>query len=299
MVLAARPESRHPLVVDYLVRSFDSCRPEDVAFYLPQLVQLLRHDVDGKIEAFLVGMASHSAYFAYLLVCQLSSEGTPPPEAFSPEVRRSNWTPPTDTGLWSIADRVRAHLLGSLHGDVAEQLLAQLLFFGQVTAVSGKLYPVPKDERKLVAMDILRKIELARRDLFMPTDPGATVTGVKPETVAPMQSAAKCPILVAFDVEKHTGVGVSVAKVEAAIFKVGDDCRQDLLALQVIALLKTEFDNARLPLYLVPYGVVPTGHECGIIEVVPNAKSRAQLVSPLKLHLLCFSRFVCLLSRFP
>lgn len=49
--------------------------------------------------------------------------------------------------------------------------------------------------------------------------------------------------------------------------------------LQVISLLKRQFTSAGLDLYLMPYGVVPTGHEEGIIEVVPNAKSRAQLVS--------------------
>ncbi len=47
---------------------------------------------------------------------------------------------------------------------------------------------------------------------------------------------------------------------------------------QVIELLRREFLRASLPLHVVPYGVVPTGHECGIIEVVPNTKSRAQLV---------------------
>jgi hypothetical protein len=69
--------------------------------------------------------------------------------------------------------------------------------------------------------------------------------------------------------------------VQACIFKVGDDCRQDVLALQVMRLLKGAFDGAGLPLYMAPYGVVPTGHEQGIIEVIPQAKSRAQLVGGL------------------
>lgn len=63
----------------------------------------------------------------------------------------------------------------------------------------------------------------------------------------------------------------------ACIFKVGDDCRQDVLALQVIGLLKKEFSTAGLGVYVDPYSVVPTGYECGIIEVIPNTKSRAQL----------------------
>jgi phosphatidylinositol 4-kinase len=49
--------------------------------------------------------------------------------------------------------------------------------------------------------------------------------------------------------------------------------------------MDSEFSKTGLELYVRPYGVVPTGHECGIIEVVPNAKSRAQLVSRQEVYL--------------
>ena len=47
--------------------------------------------------------------------------------------------------------------------------------------------------------------------------------------------------------------------------------------MQVIKLLHHAFEAAGLGLYLRPYGCLPTGYECGIIEVVPNTKSRAAL----------------------
>jgi phosphatidylinositol 4-kinase len=37
--------------------------------------------------------------------------------------------------------------------------------------------------------------------------------------------------------------------------------------LQVIKLLHDAFEAAGLSLYLRPYGCLPTGYECGIIEV--------------------------------
>jgi len=64
---------------------------------------------------------------------------------------------------------------------------------------------------------------------------------------------------------------------QQAIFKVGDDCRQDVLALQVIAMFKNIFSSIGLTLYLYPYRVTATAPGCGVIDVVPNATSRDEM----------------------
>jgi len=232
--LMSEPSAKGGALFNYIIRCLELCSPEDVSFFLPQLVQLLRHDPDKGVESFLLSAASKSSYFAFLLKCQLLSEGTPPDEAFSPEVKRSNWSPPSDTGLWNIADATYQTLLESLRGHIKVHLDAESDFFDDVTAVSGKLYPIPKDERKAAAVGFLSQIRVKRNDLFMPFSPDTIIKNIKPETAAPMQSAAKCPILVAFDVEQYAGTDRSEPSVEAAIFKVGDDFRQDVLALQVV-----------------------------------------------------------------
>lgn len=52
---------------------------------------------------------------------------------------------------------------------------------------------------------------------------------------------------------------------------------QDVLALQVIELLRNAFGKAGLDVNLFPYGTIPTGFEQGIIEVVPDCQSRSAL----------------------
>lgn len=59
----------------------------------------------------------------------------------------------------------------------------------------------------------------------------------------------------------------------AVIVKSGDDCRQELLAMQLIATLHDVWTEARLPLWVRPYEVLVTSNRTALIEMVPNAPS--------------------------
>jgi hypothetical protein len=59
----------------------------------------------------------------------------------------------------------------------------------------------------------------------------------------------------------------------SVIFKGGDDCRQEVLAMQLITFFDQVWTQAGLPLLLRPYAVLCTSPDSGLIETVPDTCS--------------------------
>jgi phosphatidylinositol 4-kinase A len=112
--------------------------------------------------------------------------------------------------------------------------------------------------------------------VYLPSNPDGVVVDIDKKSGRPLQSHAKAPFMATFKVRKEKvqidedpeslldGDGAGIEKRQEydvwqqAIFKVGDDCRQDVLALQIIAMFKNIFETVGLTLYLFPYRVTAT-----------------------------------------
>jgi phosphatidylinositol kinase/protein kinase (PI-3 family) len=113
--------------------------------------------------------------------------------------------------------------------------------------------------------------------VYLPTNPERSVVDIDYKSGRPLQSHAKAPFMATFKVQNSQAMDASPEWM-ASIFKVGDDCRQDVLALQLISVFQSIFQSAGLELYTFPYRVVATAPGCGVIEVIPQSISRDMMV---------------------
>ncbi len=174
----------------------------------------------------------------------------------------------------------------------------EFAFFAEVTGISGKLKPLikkSKPEKKQKIEEELRKIKV-EVGVYLPSNPDGVVIGIDRKSGKPLQSHAKAPFMATFRIKKNKGTieegeeatenelkgknratDNTVEAWQSAIYKVGDDCRQDVLALQMIAAFRGIFHSVGLDVFVFPYRVTATAPGCGVIDVLPNSISRDML----------------------
>ena len=284
--------SNHPLVLQYAMRALESHSVDITFFYVPQIVQTLRYDVLGYVQRYIVETAKFSQLFAHQIIWNMKAN------AYKDE--DSSIEDPVKPTL----DIVMQNMIASFSTTDRAFYEREFSFFNEITDISGKLRPFikkSKPEKKQKIEEELRRIKV-EVGVYLPSNPDGVVIGIDRKSGKPLQSHAKAPYMATFRIKKHCGdmkeiddllqrtnesrtgpeteLGLQDDSYEvwqSAIFKVGDDCRQDVLALQMIAAFRGIFNNVGLDVYVSPYRVTATAPGCGVIDVLPNSISRDML----------------------
>ncbi|KAK2593385.1 Phosphatidylinositol 4-kinase stt4 [Conoideocrella luteorostrata] len=276
----------HPFIIQYAMRALDSHSVDVTFFYVPQIVQTLRYDTLGYVERYILETAQFSQLFAHQIIWNMKANSYKDDDAQVPDEIK----PTLDSVMGKMVDSFAA-----VDKDFYEREFA---FFDEVTGVSGKLKPLikrPKPEKKQKIEEELRKIKL-EVGVYLPSNPDGVVIGIDRKSGKPLQSHAKAPYMATFRIRKNKAGGDDIIEGDAveetqkkvkdqyqdntievwqsAIFKVGDDCRQDVLALQMISAFRGIFHSVGLDVYVFPYRVTATAPGCGVIDVLPNSISR-------------------------
>ncbi|KAF4446612.1 phosphatidylinositol 4-kinase [Fusarium austroafricanum] len=276
----------HPFIIQYAMRALESHSVDVTFFYVPQIVQSLRYDSLGYVKRYILETAQFSQLFAHQIIWNMKANSYKDDDAQIPDEIK----PTLDTVMTQMVDGFATE-----DRDFYEREFA---FFDEVTDISGKLKPFikkSKPEKKQKIEEELRKIKV-EVGVYLPSNPDGVVIGIDRKSGKPLQSHAKAPYMATFRIQKNKG-GVSevdemmeendgedhgtpertVEVWQSAIFKVGDDCRQDVLALQMIAAFRGIFHDVGLDVYVFPYRVTATAPGCGVIDVLPNSISRDML----------------------
>ncbi|KAG6853905.1 hypothetical protein C0991_012574 [Blastosporella zonata] len=274
-----------PLILQYAHRVLEQHPVDLTFFFVPQVVQALRYDRLGYVARFVFETAKISQLFCHQIIWNMKANCYKDDSA---EI---------EDPMKPALDLVTAQVVESLSGEARDFYNREFHFFNEVTSISGKLKPFikrTKPEKKAKIDEEMAKIDVDV-GVYLPSNPDGVVVDIDKKSGRPLQSHAKAPFMATFKVRKERivvntdpdlildgdGAGTETRTEydvwQQAIFKVGDDCRQDVLALQIIAMFKNIFTSVGLTLYLFPYRVTATGPGCGVIDVVPNATSRDEM----------------------
>ncbi|KAL9603360.1 MAG: hypothetical protein Q9219_001222 [cf. Caloplaca sp. 3 TL-2023] len=281
----------HPFILQYAMRALESHSVDVTFFYVPQIVQALRYDVLGYVQRYIIETAKVSQLFAHQILWNMKAN------AYKDE------NSSIEDSLKPTLDAVMQNMISSFSGTDKAFYEREFSFFNEITDISGKLRPFikkTKPEKKQKIEEELRKIKV-EIGVYLPSNPEGTVIGIDRKSGKPLQSHAKAPYMATFRISKNkgdmAGTDDMLEKVnekvssgrdeqvrdgtyevwQSAIFKVGDDCRQDVLALQMIAAFRGIFNSVGLDVYVYPYRVTATAPGCGVVDVLPNSISRDML----------------------
>ncbi|CAG7732141.1 unnamed protein product [Allacma fusca] len=247
-------------VREFAVRNLDASLPDsDVLDLLLQLVQSLKYEpyLQSTLIMFLLRRALNNRLIGHYFFWHLRSE-----------ISGKSWL---DMRFSLILEAYCRGLCGHLK-DLNKQVEALEKLTMLTDTLKERRDDAPRDRLKFLTEQIRQADFLeVLENLNSPISPCLELGSLKVESCRIMDSA-KRPLWLVWNNNDSLANTMGVGET-AAIFKNGDDLRQDMLTLQVLRVMDEFWWMEGLDLKLITYTCLPTGKQVGLIQVVPNAQT--------------------------
>lgn len=230
---------------------------DELLDYLPQLIQVFRFErsIDCPIFWLLLKRACFNVRIANLLYWQLKLSSC------DRTIQERTETLVTCV-LWSCGSSFWKGI------DKQEVLLAML------TKLSGEVKKVRDSQRMKVLHKNLQTIDdfLIERKPTLPWNPTIEICDLKINSCSYFPSNT-LPLKLAFRSCEFTADRSVIFHTHDTIFKVGDDLRQDMLAMQMIKIMQKLWLKEGLDLKMITFECLATSENQGMVEMVQNAET--------------------------
>ncbi|KAK3611626.1 hypothetical protein CHS0354_018322 [Potamilus streckersoni] len=177
-------------------------------------------------------------------------------------------------------------LLKGATQDILYKRRYELMFVALISVAGDALYKEFKKQEKVVKIlsqtgesvqkakdkDVTLKKDLQKlyekfeeeKHILLPYNPGIEVSGIDLQSCSYFSSNA-LPLKLVFK-NAHSTAGAVYA-----MFKVGDDLRQDMLTMQIIKIMDRLWLREGLDLKMITFSCLPTGPRRGFVEIITES----------------------------
>lgn len=248
-------------VRDFAVQKLSQMADTTFSYFLPQLVQAIKfenHHVSSLALLLIDRAIKNPNQIGFDLFWSMKVE------SHNPQFRERYGTI-LNAYLDVCSSKMRAIL------KLQDKLFAADGMFERICmAVKAKKKDGPEEMKRAMREGLEALNEILPASFQLPIDPRIEVGKIIVSKCRVMDSAKK-PLWLVFENAEEGGDPVTV------MFKAGDDVRQDCLTLQLIRLMDEMWRDEGLDLAMEPYKCVATSPMTGILQMVPNSVTTAEV----------------------
>ena len=250
----------HESIRKFAVKCLSVSTPQEIQSYLIQLVQGLKYEMyhDNELARYLLKMAiNYPLTIGHSLFWSLRSE------MYNPIVQQR-----FGIYLEVFLDKIGEKLTEIFYEESA--FVAKLLQIAEIPKQKEKKKEVIKREFKEALSTYNKTLVESQKQVSLPLNFKYRIKGFKVDECKYMKSKKKPLWLVLVNADPN-GEDIIV------LFKSGDDLRMDIVTLQLFKIMQALWFNNNLKLKMSLYTVISTGYYQGMIEIVKNSATLAEI----------------------